>query len=522
MDFVFNRRDKRELCYNTAMKSKLLLSCFLAVPVAAASMTLDELRHLTDQRIASIRATADLTPPPGAPVYYLSEKGDDANDGRSPATAWKTTARLDREKLDPGAYVLFERGGLFRNGFKASRGVTYAAYGKGPKPRIYASPENGADPAKWEKTDAEGIWRCQIGTADVGTLVFDDGAAHAVKILPVYNKDGTFTQQYTKLPFNNGYKDLAGDLHFWHDYSEKTDFKPFAQGSGYLYLRSERNPGERFKSIEFNVRRNAVRVNRSDDVHVDNLCIKYAGAHGVGAGTVKNLKVTNCEFGWIGGSVQAERIFNRNWAVRFGNAVEIYGGCDGFAVTNCYIYQVYDAALTQQYSLRTPDEICHQRNMLYANNVIECCNYGVEYFLSKVPEANPSRMEGFTIARNIMWRAGEGFCAQRPDHQQSAHIKSWRNHCNRAAGYAVRDNVFACGRDMLIEVSADLLNPDGTSSMPEFTGNTFFGTEGQRFGVLNQGKPAELVYDETLSAKLAESVHGRDFDVRLIFLRGDE
>ena len=472
------------------------------------------IKAVFEKRIAEIRGTADMTVPEGAECRYLSEKGDDTADGKTPATAWRTTERLEKENLAPGSFALFERGGVYRGGFRASKGVTYAAYGKGPKPRIYSSPENGADPAKWERTDAANVWRYKIGDRDVGTMVFDGGAAHAIKILPVYNDDGTYTQQYGKRPFNNGYRDLSCDLHFWHDYSDKTDFKPFAKGSGYVYLYSEKNPGERFRSIEFNVRKHGIAVGTADNVHVDNLCIMYVGSHGVGAGTVRGLRVTNCELGWIGGSIQAERIFGRKWAVRFGNAVEIWGGCDGFTVENCYVHDVYDAGLTQQYNITKPEDVRDQRHVRYSRNVIENCNYSIEYFLSLKGEArasNASRMDDFVIDGNLMRNAGCGFCRQRPDLSQAAHIKSWRNGANRATGYAIRDNVFAFGEEMLVEVSAGLANPDGSDSMPEMTGNVFIGREGQRFGVLNQGKPVELKYDRKLVSALGERYAGNVF-----------
>lgn len=483
--------------------------------VALPEKAFADFRHLTDRRIAEIRATPNMEIPAGAECRYLSETGDDNLDGKTPATAWRTTARLDREKLPSGAFVLFERGGLFRGGLKASAGVTYTAYGKGAKPRIYSSPENGADPAKWEKTDAENVWRYHIGMADVGTLVFNDGEAHAIKILPIYNDDGTFTQQYGGRSFNNGYKDLAEDLHFWHDYSAKTDFKPFATGSGYLYLYSKENPGKRFKSIEFNVRKHGIAVGGANDVHVDNLCIKYVGSHGIGAGTVNGLRVTNCEFGWIGGSIQSERIFGRKWATRYGNAVEIYGGCEGFTVENCYVYQVYDAGLTQQINVGKLEELRDQKGVRYSRNVIENCNYSIEYFLALGSfQDNPSRMEDFVIEDNLMWNAGVGFCQQRPDRRQAAHIKSWRNNCNRATRYVIRGNLFACGPEMLVEISSGLCNPDGSESMPKVEGNVFVGTKGQRFGVLNQGKPAERVYDEGLLTALGEKFSGNVFSTR--------
>jgi len=482
--------------------------------VALPDKAFADFRRLTDSRIAEIRATPNMEIPVDAECRYLSEKGDDGADGKTPATAWRTTARLGREKLPEGSFVLFERGGLFRGGVKASAGVTYTAYGKGAKPRIYASPENGADPAKWEKTDAEDVWRYKIGTADVGTLVFNDGEAHAIKILPVYNGDGTFTQQYGKRPFNNGYKDLAEDLHFWHDYSAKTDFRPFAKGTGYLYLYSKVNPGERFASIEFNVKTHGVAVEGANDVRVDNLCIKYVGSHGIGAGTVRGLRVTNCEFGWIGGSILVERIPGRKSPTRYGNAVEIYGGCDGFTVDNCYIYQVYDAGLTQQYKVNKPDVAKYQKHVRYSNNVIENCNYSIEYFLSRAPQGNPSRMEDFVIEDNVMWNAGVGFCQQRPDRRESAHIKSWRNVGNRATGYRIRRNLLVEGEDMLVEISAGLDNPDGTDSMPILEDNVFVGKKGRRFGVLNQGRAVERLYDENIVSTIGGRFSGNVFSVR--------
>ena len=140
------------------------------------------LRHAMDVRIADIRATGDRTPPLGAPVYYVSAKqGNDMADGRTPATAWQTTERLNREKLSPGSWVRYQRGGVYRGVVRVQKGVTHAAYGTGAKPAVYGSPENGADPKKWQQTDNPRVWSYAIGHADVGTLVFDDGAAHAIK-----------------------------------------------------------------------------------------------------------------------------------------------------------------------------------------------------------------------------------------------------------------------------------------------------------------------------------------------------
>ena len=458
---------------------------------------LQALRRLTDARIAQIRATPNMEIPDGAARLYLSEKtGDDAADGKTPQTAWKTIARLNKAAPGPGTYVLFERGGLYRGCVMAKPGVTYTAWGEGPKPRIYGSPEDGADPAKWERTENPRVWAYRIGHDDVGTLVFDGGAAHAIKIvIRTDRKTGAKFNKYTGRPFNS-YRDLDGDLHFWHDY--------YKGGTGKVYLYSERNPGERFRSIEFNVKTCGFRVGGAADVTIDNFTVKYVGIHGVSAGTCRNLAVRNCEFAWIGGSIQGEALFGRDHPTRLGNGVEIYGGCDNYVVDNCYLWQVYDAAITQQVGVRSAEDLKMQRKMRYSNNVMEKCNYSIEYFLSRMAKypQNPSRMEDFLIENNLMWDAATGFCEQRPDLNCGAHVKSWRNGSNRATRYRIRNNLFAGSREMLIEVSSGLLNPDGSDSMPTLEGNLFIGKKGQRFGVLNQGKPAELAYDDALAGKL--------------------
>ncbi|MBR4654311.1 MAG: right-handed parallel beta-helix repeat-containing protein [Kiritimatiellae bacterium] len=467
----------------------LALSGGINARAESAEEVFAALRAKADRRIAEIRAAPDAAVPDGAPRRYVSEKGgSDAADGKTPQTAWKTISRLNREKLEPGSYALFERGGLYRGCVMARAGVTYAAYGKGPKPMIFGSPADGADPSKWEHTDNPRVWAYTIGHNDVGTLVFDGGAAHAIKIvIRTDKKTGEKFNKFTGRPFNS-YRDLDGDLHFWHDY--------YKDGTGKLYLYSAKNPGERFKSIEFNVKTCGFRVGGAPDVTIDNFTVKYVGIHGVSAGTCRNLAIRNCEFGWIGGSIQAEGIFGRDYPTRFGNAVEVYGGCDGYVVEDCYIWQVYDAGVTHQVSI--PEKLGMQRldqkNVRYSRNVFEKCNYSIEYFLS-VRNGNPSRMENILFDDNLMFDAGYGFCEQRPDRGCASHIKAWFSLArNRATNYVIRNNAMCYGMDVLIQACSGLKNPDGSSSLPKLEGNIFVGRVGDLFGAISDTSGESLVY----------------------------
>ena len=465
-------------------------------------------RAQTEEHIRKIRSSPN-TIPTDIPVYYVSDHGNDGNDGRTPETAWATLARAS--EVTGNAAVCFARGGLFRGQLQAKPGVTYTAYGEGAKPILYGSPENGADPEKWTQTaDDPTVWVYKtIFSEDVGCLIFDEGAYHAVKtVLRAADADAVVTDtahsgncidMTHNTPFAD-YHDLANDLDFWHDDADRR-----------VYLKSAENPGTRFSSIEFNVRHNVIAVGGSNGVTIDNLCVKYGGCHGVGAGTVKDLTVKNCEFGWIGGAIQYIR---NGRTVRFGNAVEIYGGCENYSVTDCYIYQIYDAGITQQYTLTEAQAasgaVCDQKNVTYARNVIEHCNYSIEYFLGHVPEDNPTHIENFVIEDNDAWYAADGLCEQRPDHRQGAHIKGW-DHDNRARNYRIRNNRFVLSKDIMLHIHSSLYNPDGSESMPVLENNCFVNHDGGRLGVCSQQSNTWVPYDRDVIAYLGDKTQGDTF-----------
>ena len=467
----------------------------------ATGSAIAEWRKETDQRIAEILTTSNMSIPSNATVYYVSNNGNDSADGRSPATAWKTIGKVNTlTNADAGSYVCFERGGLWRGEELLARaGVTYTAYGEGDKPMLYGSPEDGADPDKWIETSVENIWyyKGSESMKDIGCVVFNHGEAVGIKAILRY--DGAYIYNHTtnKL-FDNTWKDLDTDLHFYHE------------TGGKLYIYSEENPAERFDSIEFNVNKNVISVGSRSGVHIDNLCLKYAGHHGISAKTCSDLTVTNCEIAWIGGSIQDgayHNLDNGKAQTRLGNGIEIYGGCDGFFVDNNYIYQIYDAGITQQTNLgNNATNIQHQKNMTYSNNVLEYCYYSIEYFLSACPVDNPSRMENFIIEGNHMWYQGAGWSQQRPpaDSVYGAHIKGQCSSTggNRATNYIIRNNVMVGVTHRFVRISSSLLNPDGSDSMPSFSGNIFAAEYGQIFGQVEQL--------ETIRVK--EAKHNYDVD----------
>ena len=81
----------------------------------------------------------------------------------------------------------FRRGDIFRGRVNTRPGVTYGAYGSGEKPRLYGWDKNLADPSLWEEVDSlRHIWRMTEKILDPGTLVFNEGQAHSIKLIPSY------------------------------------------------------------------------------------------------------------------------------------------------------------------------------------------------------------------------------------------------------------------------------------------------------------------------------------------------
>lgn len=483
--------------------------------IQATTQILKDYENLFEQRKQEILQAKDELVIRGT-TYYVSNCGNDENDGLTPATAWNSLKRVSAAYLNPGDGVLFERGSLFRGMVLTKPGVSYGAYGEGEKPKFYGSCFSMADPALWELYNAENhIWKCTVKTLDSGTLVFNGGEFHSRKLIPSYKNLQFVCRDDESRPFIIE-KEMTRDLDlFYQDDaylsrvpSKGEDFPvPFfwERSGGYLYLRCDRgNPGEVFDEIESVARTHMFKVGANPNVTIDNLCIKYVGMHGVSAGgNVVGLTVTNCEMGWIGGSIQHYMGTDPNYpeggrgtVTRFGNAVEIYGGCENYTVSNNYIYQVYDAAITHQV---TTNKKVIMTGIRYTDNLIENCVYGVEYFLDQLPGERESYMDDVVMSGNFIRLGGYGWGQQRHNYHTPALIKGW-SYVNTARNYSISDNIFdRCAYRMLHLVA------EKQESCPTMKGNTFIqhlgGKIGQ-YGGNEKEEPENLDFDMDAEIKI--------------------
>ncbi len=80
-----------------------------------------------------------------AATYYVdATKGNDSNNGLSESLAWKTIAKVNTSKFNPGDQILFKRGETWREQLTVSSSssgsagspITFTAYGSGKKPVV--------------------------------------------------------------------------------------------------------------------------------------------------------------------------------------------------------------------------------------------------------------------------------------------------------------------------------------------------------------------------------------------------
>jgi hypothetical protein len=134
-----------------------------------------------------------------AATYYVDvTNGRDINNGLSPESAWKTIAKVNASRFNPGDQVLFKRGETWREQLtvpssgSAGLPITFGAYGSGNKPII----DNTPDLPGW---DTSGNWT-STGT-NIWSLSFD-------YIVPRVFLNGTEYFQATS-------KDTIDSTHRW-------------------------------------------------------------------------------------------------------------------------------------------------------------------------------------------------------------------------------------------------------------------------------------------------------------------
>ncbi len=235
---------------------------------------------------------------------------------------------------------------------------------------------------------------------DVGNIIFDHGAAWGWKKWSMV--------------------DLVNERDYWYDGQQHR-----------VVLRLAENPAQRFKSVELALNKHIISQSGKHYVTYENLDLRYGAAHGVGGGSTHHITIRDCDFSWIGGGHQFTHPNGK--PVRFGNGIEFWGNAHDCLVERCRLWEIYDAALTNQ-NKSTPSQ---EYNIVYRYNLIWNSEYSFEYWNN--PEE--SLTHHIYFEHNTCFGAGHGWShAQRPN-PAGRHLCFYTNRATTSDFY-IRNNIF--------------------------------------------------------------------------------
>jgi hypothetical protein len=350
-------------------------------------------------------------------TYYVSNsQGNDSNIGTSINFSWKTISKVNNFSFQPSDTILFRRGDTWRATLSvpasgsSNNFITYSAYGSGNKPAILGS-EPRTSPCDWTNLDAN-IWETAAPIpadpktgSEVGNIILVTAKIH----LP-----DTLTGVRV---FNNS--ELKSQGNFWFDPDNKR-----------VRMYSIKNPATAYSSIECAVRIFNIAISQARSfIRIENLALKFAAQYGIQIIDGRNIRIKNCAVCYVGGNTWGK--------VRAGNGIEFWKGAENCRVEDCIVYEIYDAALTNQWDGSTGPAV--QKNIIYKNNIIWNAEWGFEYW-NRHPH---SLTDSIFFEHNTCINAGGGWGHnQRPDQKTGWHVCIGNNPAKTTNVY-IRYNIFA-------------------------------------------------------------------------------
>jgi hypothetical protein len=189
------------------------------------------------------------------PMYYLdATSGNDANDGRSSVTPWKTIAKVNGYTFSAGDRIFFKRGEIWRESLTVPGDhLTFGAYGTGNKPIISGGDEFVGTAGDWTQETGVGdnIWSRPL-TIECKTVIFIKTGGSAYSFGAKESAAANINAEYEW---------------FW--------------GNNKLYVYSNSNPANYFTSVEAAQREHAI-ICYKDNIIFNDIVARNTGTSGAG------------------------------------------------------------------------------------------------------------------------------------------------------------------------------------------------------------------------------------------------
>lgn len=213
----------------------------------------------------------------------------------------------------------------------------------------------------------------------------------------------------------------------------------YDSSSSRVFLYWNENPAKTCKSIELAVTQHTLEASGKHDFVCENLAFAYAGAHGFHGTGMARITIRNCDFSFIGGGHQFT--YPNGTPVRFGNAIEFWDATEDVLVEKCRIWEIYDAAITNQGRAMT------QRRITYRENWIKNAEYSYEYW-------HGGQTEDVLFEKNTCLDAGCGWAHSQRPNPNGAHLMFYQNSAP-TKNFVIRGNRFLNSTEVCLRIQND-------------------------------------------------------------------
>jgi len=253
-------------------------------------------------------------------------------------------------------------------------------------------------------------------TNDVGNLIFNNASVFGEKMWDL--------------------GDVVSQGDFWFD-----------ADSFCVKMYSIANPASVYSEIECALTKNIIEISDTKYAIFENLDLRYGGGHAIGGANTQDLVIRACDISYIGGG--ALHTIEYGW-VRYGNGIEFWGNAKNNIVEKCHIYQIYDAAVSNQNMW----EPATQENIIYRNNLIRNSEYSYEYW--NRPETSVTK--NIYFINNTCIKAGYTWAhSQRPD-KRGRHLAFYDNKAATNDFYVLNNIFYEATHNCLYVCHADNLD----------------------------------------------------------------
>ena len=206
----------------------------------------------------------------------------------------------------------------------------------------------------------------------------------------------------------------------------------------------------------------------------------YYGSSCIDLAYCTNIKITGCEFRYIGGN-------NYSSTTRAGNAITIWNTCDGVTVNNCLFYEIFDAPFTFQ----GDDNYATYENISVTNCLIEYTSMNYEFWGTNA-QGGVSVLNDINFSNNIVRFGGLGFGGiQRKIKTDHGVILGWDfkyDEDDSITDFVISNNIFDTSDCYIFRTS---------ETMPiTFSGNKYY--QGKSSFLVNWASSIKAVDQETL------------------------